>query len=54
MNHLLSYNQMKAIYGKDDKQVAEIKRHLDAISIGPDGTVAYSNYDLEAFKRLEA
>lgn len=52
MKNLMSYNQMQAIYGKNDNQVLEIKKHLDAISIGPDGTIAYSNYDLEAFKRL--
>jgi hypothetical protein len=52
MDNLMSYNQMQAVYGKDDSQVLEIKKHLDAISASPDGTIAYSNYDIEAFRRL--
>ena len=52
MDSLMSYNQMKAVYGADDQQVIDIKRHLDHISMSPDSTIAHSNYDLEAFKRL--
>ena len=52
MKDLMSYNQMKSVYGSDDQQVIDIKKHLDNVSISSDGSVAYSNYDLEAFKRL--
>ena len=44
---LYSYNQMVAIWGKDDKQVQSIKRFIEIIGW------CVENTTLRAFRRLE-
>jgi hypothetical protein len=48
MIKLYSYNQLKMLYGDNDIQVINIKKYLDKL-----GDKLYTNYSLEAFKRLE-
>ena len=44
---LYSYNQLRSLFGDDDKQVILIRKHLELVGMVP------SNMDLEAFKRID-
>ena len=44
---LYSYNQLKELYGKDDKQVKLIDNHIKLIG------ECSTNRELEAFRRIE-
>ena len=52
MTKLLSYNQMEGIFGKDDKQVQQIRKHLDCINPNKNICAESHNNSLEAFRRM--
>ena len=53
MKHLYSYNQMKTLFGENDEQVKQIRKHLDCINPNKDISAKSHNNSLEAWQRLE-
>ena len=52
MSSLLSYREMKLLYGKDDRQVIAIRAHLDNLNPNNDADADAHNHTLRAFIRL--